>query len=185
MADPAPNQLRQLVDVLSDLSLLQWLVVVLLWAGSHLLAYLAYTRWVLRRSWRLHQHLKRPIVLLQPINAAGDLMPGGDLSQVLRLLKKDGFLNVQDGVRDYRSFEPGEGHCLVVLGYQPGMAGIEDLLARIKTKHVPLLVYTYGSNAVSGPDKVALDSYPYTLYANFPLTLLNSIFSTVASYPYG
>ncbi len=185
MVASAPNQLRQLVEVLSDLSLLQWVVVVALWAGSHLLAYLAYTRWILRRSWHLHQHLKRSIVLLQPINATGDLMPGGDLSQVLGILKKNGFLNVQDGVEDYRSFEPGDGHCLVVLGYRQGMAGIEDLLNRIKTKHVPLLVYTYGNNAVSGADKAAFDSYPYTLYANFPLTLLNSIFSTVASYPYG
>jgi hypothetical protein len=63
------------------------------------------------------------------------------------------------------------------------MAGIQDVLNRIKTKHVPLIVYTFGNSAVSGPDKAAFDTYPYTLYANFPLTLLNSIFSTVVECP--
>jgi hypothetical protein len=174
----------QIYDALSAISLAQWVVVLIILLVSHGIAYLVFIRWALRRTWQLHQHLRRPIVLLQPINATGGLMPGGDLSETLRLLKKNGFLNVQDGVRDHRTFEPGKGHCIVVLGYQQGMAGIDDLLARIKTKHVPLVVYTYGNNAVSGSDKAAFDSYPYTLYANFPLTLLNSIFATVSSYPY-
>lgn len=174
----------QIYDALSTLSLAQWVVAVILLIATHVIAYFVFIRWVMRRSWKLHQHLKRSVVLLRPITPSGDTLAGGDLSNELLLLQRNSFLNVRGGITDYRTFNPTHGHCLVVLGYKPEMAGIQDVLNRIKSKHVPLIVYTYGNNAVTGPDKAALDTYPYTLYANFPLTLLNSIFSTVASYPY-
>ena len=102
----------------------------------------------------------------------------------IQLLHANGFLNVSKRSGDYRTFNPIGQHSIVVIGYKPGIDGLADLLNRIKTNHVPLVVYTYGNNAVSGTDKVLLEQYPYTLYANFPLTLLNHIFATVASYPY-
>ena len=179
-----PSQLQQLWDLLGTISLLQGIVLGLLWVGGQAAIVYGFTRWVLRRSWHLHQHLGRPVILLQPIDEKGALVPGGDLSPILHLLKKNGFLNVRNGATDYRSFDPGTEHCLVVLGYLPGMAGLDDLLARIKTRHVPLIVYTFGNNMIPPEDKKKLDNYPYMLPANFPLTLLNAIFATVASFPY-
>ncbi len=102
----------------------------------------------------------------------------------IQLLRNNGFLNVSSQPSDYRSFNPVGKHCIVVLGYKEGMAGLDDVIARIKTNHVPLVVYTYGDNDIATADKSKFVDYPYTLYANFPLSLLNHIFSTVASYPY-
>ena len=102
----------------------------------------------------------------------------------IKLLKDNGFLNINDEAGDFRSFDPSGRHCVVVLGYKQGMDGLDDVLNRMKSNHIPLIVYTYGNNTVAGPDKSLLDGYPYALYANFPLTLLNHIFATVASYPY-
>lgn len=176
--------MHQLIEALSALSLLQWIIVSIVWIVSNVAIYYAFARWVLRRQWRLYRNLKRPIILLAPTNESGDVMPGGDLSTELQLLHNNGFLAVEQVARSYKTFNPIGKHCVVVVGYKPGMAGLDDLLGRIKSNHVPLIVYTYGNNLVSGPDKAKFDGYPYTLYANFPLTLLNHIFATVASFPY-
>ncbi len=176
--------LKQLWDTLADVSLAQWLIAALVLFVSHAVAYFVFIRWVMRRSWKLHQNLKRPIVLLRPTNPAGDTIPGGDLSSELGLLRRNGFLNVAEGIADFRTFNPSDDHCIVVLGYKSGMAGLQDILSRLKSHHVPLIVYTYGNNAVVGSEKDLLATYPYMVYANFPLTLLGQVFSTVASYPY-
>ena len=169
---------------LGALSLLQWCLATGLGLVVGVLATLGFLRWLLARSWQLHRRLKRPIVVLHPLGPSGDVMPGGSLDSILPLLR-GGPLNVKDGITDHRYFTPTGDHCVVVLGYKCGMVGLRDLLARLKTKHVPLIVYTYGANSVTGVDKQLFDEYPYTVFANFPLTLLNHIFATVASFPYG
>jgi len=110
-------------------------------------------------------------------------VPGSDLSSEYQLIKDNGVLNVH-APSDTSTFNPARNHCIVVVGYRPGMLGLDDLLARIKSNHVPLIIYTYGNTAVVPTDKTKLDSYPYILMANFKLTLLNHIFSTVSSFPY-
>jgi hypothetical protein len=153
------------------------------WLGTNLLIYYSFARWIFRRQWRLFQNLKRPVVILQPQQPTGDVMPGGKLDVEIGMIRENGFLNVANQPTDHRSFNPVGKHCVVVLGYRPGMVGLGDILSRIKSNHVPLIVYTYGE-VISGPDKETLGSYPSALYANFPITLLNHIFATVASYPY-
>lgn len=174
---------QSLIDALSNISLLQWVIVALLWVVTNALIHLAFARWVFKRQWRLFQNLKRPVVILQPQQANGEVIPGGRLDVEIGMIRANGFLNVGDQPTDYRSFNPIGKHCVVVLGYRSGMVGLADILSRIKSNHVPLIVYSYGE-VISGPDEETLGSYPSALYANFPITLLNHIFATVASYPY-
>jgi len=177
--------MENLINALSALSLLEWVIVTIVWLVTNGLIYLAFAKWAFSRQWKLYQNLKRPVIVLTPISENGAPLPDGEMKNEITLLKSNGFLNVSSEGADYRAFDPTGKHCVVVLGYRPGMAGLNDILTRIKNNHVPLIVYTYGENAaVHGKDKELFNQYPYMLYANFPLTLLNHIFLTVASYPY-
>ncbi|SYZ71959.1 hypothetical protein TRIP_C20074 [Candidatus Zixiibacteriota bacterium] len=176
--------MQQLWSALSTLSLLQWTILAIIWLGTNVLIYGAFAKWIFRRQWRLYRNLKRPVIVLIPTMNSGQMIPGGEMKSEIQLLKTNKLLNIAEEPQEYRTFNPSEKHCVVVIGYKPGMEGLPDILSRVKSNHVPLIVYTYGNNAVGGSDKKLLDEYPYTLLANFPLTLLNQIFSTVASYPY-
>lgn len=176
--------MSQLIDALSALSLIEWVIVSAVFLATHIVVYLAFAKWVYRRQWKLYQNLKRPIVVFKPTYENGSVMPGGDMANEVKLLKKNGLLNIDDSPGNFKNFNPKGKHCIVVIGYKAGMAGFAEFLRRIETNHVPLIVYTFGSNAVAGDDKKVMDKYPYALPANFPLTLLNHIFATASSYPY-
>ncbi len=176
--------LQAIYKALSDISLLQWVIVTVIWIVLAVAVAASFMRWTFRRHWRLYKNLKRPVIVLEPQHASGAPVPDGSLAPVIEIMRKSGLLNVKNQPSDHRHFDPSGKHCVVVLGYRPSMTGLEDILTRIKSHHVPLIVYTYGSNKITGEDKAKLDGYPFTLYANFPLTLLNHIFATVASYPY-
>ena len=175
--------LHHLYDVVSVLSTIEWGIIVVIWIASTGALFWLFFRWFLRRQWQLYRNLKRPIVLLRPVLATGAPVADGDLTQEYNLIQRTGFLNIQ-APTDYRSFNPAGNHCIVVLGYKAGMAGLDEVLARLKSNHVPLILYTYGNVTIRPEDKLKLDSYPYALMANFPLTLLNHIYSTAASFPY-
>lgn len=177
--------MQDIWNALSAVSLLQWTLLVAVWLITNGLIYLAFARWVFRRQWRLFQNLKRPVIVLTPMSEGWVPMADSAMGNEIHLLKASGFLNVAAHSGDYRMFDPAGKHCVVVLGYRPGMIGLGDVLQRMKQHHVPLIVYTYGNNrALAGADQDLLNQYPYMLPANFPLTLLNHIFATVASYSY-
>jgi uncharacterized SAM-binding protein YcdF (DUF218 family) len=174
------------MEILSQLSLIHWIIgvaIYLIVTGA--IAY-GFVCWFFRRQWQLYRNLKRPIVLLTPIDSQGRRIDGTEMNEELRLLRSNQFLNVTPETTDYRSYDPSGTHSIVVLGYHQNMHGLKDLLGRIKTHHVPLLVYTYGKNigVIKDEHKHLLDEYPYTLIANFKMTLMNHIFATVASFPY-
>lgn len=175
---------QSIYKAFSDISLLQWALVTILWIIATVGVSYSFVHWFFRRQWRFFKNLRRPIVILEPRQSSGDLVPGGSMASEIEIIKENGFLNVDRQPTDSRRFNPAGKHCIVVLGYKPGMIGLDDILIRIKSNHVPLIVYSYGSNSITGDDKAKFDTYQLTLYANFPLTLLNHIFATVASYPY-
>ncbi len=176
--------MENLIEALSTLSLLEWIIITVIWLVTNAIIYLSFTKWVFGRLWRLYKNLKRPVIVLTPISESGATIASGEMKNEVQLLKSNGLLNISSDESDFRTFNPAGKHCIVVIGYLPGMIGINDLLTRIKSKHVPLIVYTYGNNRIDDKDKKMFDEYPFVLFANFPLTLLNHIFSTVASYPY-
>lgn len=177
--------MQDIYKLLETITFWHWLIFSAIWIVSHAIGYLVFAKWVLCKQWKLYKNLKRPVIILTPISEDRAPIVGGEMKNEISLLKSSGLLNISSADTNYQAFDPTGRHCVVVLGYMPGMAGLEDMMTRMKNNHVPLVVYTYGKNtAVQGRDKELFDQYPYVLYANFPLTLLNHIFSTVASYPY-
>lgn len=146
----------------------------------------SFFRHFFRKEWRLYKNLQRPIMIITPSNSGG-LIAGKGMELEIEKLKENKFFNISKKFSDYRNFDPQDNYCLVVLGYDKGMIGLDEILGKIKDLQIPLIVYTYGENttALNSVDKEKFDSYPWTLFANFRLTLINSIFNTLATYPYG
>lgn len=172
-----------LLEVLSNLALISWLVGIILGIGTGVLATLWFNRWLFKNQWRLYRNLKRPIIVLTPVSNDTP-MASGDMGEELLLLESNELLNITSGKHTYRNFNPAGKHCVVVLGYKEGMDGLKEIVESVRSNHVPLIVYTYGQSLSPGQDKTILDGYSYTIYANFPMTLMSQIFSTVSCFPY-
>lgn len=154
--------------------------------GLFFLALFGFLKFFLRKELRLYKNLQRTIFFIAPSDGSG-VIHGKEMNMEIERLKDSKFFNVSDRVSDYRNFNPQDGHGLVVLGYDKNMVGLDDILTKVKNLQIPLIVYTYGENALAlnPADKEKFDSYPWALFANFKLTLMNSIFTTLATYSYG
>ena len=170
------------MEFLSSLSLAHWLISIVLPA---FVVGCGFVLWFNRRFWHLYRNLKRPIRVLTTINSDHEKILGTEMENEIKLLNSNGFLNVVNK-GNYESFNPDDEHCIVVIGYHKSMAGLNELMSMIRNKCIPLIVYTFKQNVncISPEHKKLFDSYANLLYANFPLTLMNHIFSTVACYPY-
>lgn len=176
---------QQVIQFLTALSLVHWLILVTGYIISVAIAAALFLRWFLKKERRLYRNLKRPIMMITPTDMSNGQIPGKEMRLERNLLRRNGFLKLDSSVTDYRSFDPRDNHCLVILGYDPKMAGLDEILQKVKQLQIPLIIYTFGeNNAISNGHKEKFDTYPLTLYANFQLTLMNHIFSTLAVYPY-
>lgn len=174
------------LQFLSTLSLLHWLILVTVYVVSVAAGAVLFLKWFLKKERRLYRNLKRPIMIITPTDKSNGQIPGKEMFVERDLLTRNGFLKLDGAVTDYRSFNPRNNHCLVVLGYDSEMAGLDEVLQKVKQLQIPLIVYTYNTNVgvISDGHRQLFDSYPLTLYANFQLTLINHIFATLAVYPY-
>lgn len=171
---------------LGQMSLLQWIISI---ATSFVISAIgvgSYVYFIFKRERILYRNLKRPIMIIEPTNSAGDKIPGTSLEIEKQMIADNGFLRVSKEVSSYQTFNPNNNHCLVVIGYHKDMVGLDKIIAKAEQKCIPIIVYTYGLNAeaVAKDDFKKFKDYPWVLYANFKITLLNSIFSTLATFPY-
>ncbi|MCK6560469.1 hypothetical protein HUU39_17915 [candidate division KSB1 bacterium] len=173
-------------ELFSNLSLIHWLFLLFFQFFTVGILVFLFMKWFLRKELRLYRNLKRPVMIITPSNSQGVKIESTEMELETRMLVKNGFFRIDNESTDFRSFNPRSNHCLVVLGYHPDMHGLDEVLTKVKMLQIPLIVFTYGKNinAIAQRDKTKLDSYPLTLYANFQLTLLNHIFTTLATYPY-
>lgn len=178
--------MEKLVDFLSQISLLHWVLSILACLIPCLILIFGFIRWLLRKELRLYKGLRRPIIILRPINSRGEKIPGTEMDSEIELLKGNELLNIDSTIPSYRDFDPSLSNGIVVIGYHSDMTGLGDLLQVLRNMRAPLVVYTFGENvnAIKKEDKEQLATYPFTTYANFQLTLINQIFATAASFPF-
>lgn len=163
--------------------LLKFTFIIILFLG----VLYSFLRHFIRKEWRLYKNLQRPIMIITPSDNKGSIK-GKGMELEIEKLRENKLFNISEKMTDYRNFNPQDDYCLVILGYDKSMIGLDEILTKIKNLQIPLIVYTYGENnitALSADDKVKLDTYPWMLFANFSLTLMNSVFNTLATYPYG
>lgn len=173
-------------NFLSDLSLVAWLYGVIVAIFFSTLAVILFLAWFFRKELRLYKNLKRPIMIITPTDSKGKKIAGKEMEVEIEMLKKNNLFNVYTGSHNFQSLNPKENYCLIVVGYDKNMAGLDDILSKVKSLHIPLIFYTYGENigAIDDEIKKKITQYPLHLCANFKLTLLNHIFTTLSTYPY-
>jgi len=180
------NKAANVWDILGQVSLMQWLAYAILTIIGSVIGVISFVFFFLKREKILYRNLKRPIMVIEPTNSKGDKIPGTSMEIEKQMLKDNGFLNVSKEVSSYQTFDPNTNHCLVVVGYHEEMAGLDKIISKAEQKGIPIIVYTYGANidVIAKNDFNKLKESPWVLYANFKITLLNSIFSTLATFPY-
>lgn len=175
-----------IIQILSNLSLVNWIILSAFYFLTVIISTSLFSRCFLRRQWRFYKNLKRSVFIITPTDAIGSKIARTEMDLERKMLKQNGFLKIDDDVTDYRTFNPNNNHCIVVVGYHQNMKGLDEILIKVKYLQIPLIIYTYGENisVISESDKDKMGTYPLTIYANFQLTLLNQIFATLATFPY-
>ncbi len=74
-----------------------------------------------------------------------------------------------------------EDHGLVIIGYEPGMQGLKDILDCVKQKRIPVIVYT--KQQLAPEDKALLETYPWYSLCNVPLRVVSDAFTILSTYP--
>lgn len=145
----------------------------------------AFVAYFLRKEIRLFLNLRRPIFFIIP-KKGGSKVPAKEMEMEIDAIKKNGFFKVSTEVNDYQAFSPQKKYGLVVLGYDREMDGFDEIMSKVKQIQCPLIVYTYGKNTGEiMPEHLAvLNGYPWALISNFKLTLVNSVFTTLATFSY-
>jgi hypothetical protein len=172
-------------DFLGNISLTTWLIQIL--AAALLASFLTieYLNWRTKKDWRLFKNLKRPIMIITPTDNSGKKIAGKEMEVEIEMIKKGGLFNVSDS-HHFQGLSSKTDCCLLVVGYDKEMTGLESIINKAEAMQVPIIFYTYGENvaAISEDAKAVISRYPLHLYANFKLTLLNHIFTTLSTYSY-
>lgn len=87
----------------------------------------------------------------------------------------------EDPTNSYQDCNRIKNHSLVIIGYTPKMDGFKDILDAIKVKKIPVIVYT--KEQIDPDDRKLLDSYPWHSVCNFPLKLMNDVFTILSTFP--
>jgi hypothetical protein len=176
--------MKDFLSVAGDISTIYWLITLAVSGIIGAFSGYRFARFSFKRERYLYTNLKRPVVVIEPTDQAGGKIGSTELEEVKIMIKDNEFLSIDEGALSYKTFSPRNNHCLVVLGYVEGMAGLEEIMTKVKNLNIPLIVYTYGGHVASKEDKALFDTYAWTNYANYRTSLLNTIFGTLASWPY-
>lgn len=160
------------VGWIGNIGTVYWIAYVLFAAVVVLVGVLAL---VWKREVRLFRNCRRPIKIF--------CTPGGPSMEVeTKTLRTSGLFNIpEDPTSSYQDCHNITDHGLVIIGYAPRMPGLADILAVVKAKKIPLIVYT---KAMLDPDdKALLETYPWYSLCNVPLRVVSDTFSILSTFP--
>lgn len=137
---------------------------------------LLFTLFIFKKQIRLYRNLKRPIKVFY---AKGQTL---NMQVETRTLRESGFFNIPEEPTDnYQDCHSISDHGLIIIGYTPGMEGLEDILDVIKTKRIPLIVYT--KERLNEADRLLLESYPWYSLCNVPLRVISDAYTILSTFP--
>jgi len=102
-------------------------------------------------------------------------------------IKKTKIFNPEIPTSDLRDKNNIDSNSLVIIGYRnDNQNDFFDIWNVAVSKKAPIIVYTYGDNNALDPiTKNRLSSeYQWYSIANVPMTLINNVFSILATFPY-
>lgn len=132
--------------------------------------------WMMKKEVRLFLNRRRPIKIFY---AKGQEL---NMAMETKTLRESGFFNIpEDPTDSYQDCNRLTNHGLVIVGYTPGMKGLQEILHAVKAKRIPLIVYT--KVQLEKADKELLEAYPWYSLCNVPLRVVSDAFTILSTFP--
>jgi hypothetical protein len=165
-------------DIIGGVALFheQYLMVgVILLIITNVILLVSFLKFFLSKEFRLFQNVKRPIKI---INTNDNLM-----ENEIATLKKVGFFNLSEGPSsDHKNLDMIDEHSLVILGYSRNMDNFNDIVDKVENNKVPLIVYSKDQLKTEHLEYLR-NKYSWYSICNFPLKLLNDVFTILSTFP--
>ncbi len=136
-------------------------------------------RWWYKKELRFYKNSnKKSIFLIKSEN--------NKLEDEIKLIKGTGIFKIGETISyDSTGIDRLEKskHSLVIIGYSKDMKNFNSFFEKIKTKGIPLVVYS----KIKLPDEIFDKCREYSWYSTCqtPLRLISDIFTIFSTYPYG
>lgn len=133
-------------------------------------------RFIYRKEIRLFNNAKRPIMIFK--------CDGMNMEIETQMLRDIGFFNVNEQpCSNFQMADRITDHGLVIVAYAEGNHHFDEILSRVRTAKVPLIVYS----KTRIPDDVTekIRGYSWCLLCQYPLRLVNDVFGILYTFPHG
>ncbi len=134
----------------------------------------AFLFWFAKKEIRLFRNRRRPIMIFSSVR--------NSMEMEITMLRDAKLFNIPEGpTSSFQDVNRLGKHGLVIIGYTPKMEGLADILIAVKTKKIPIIVYT--KERLDTDEQKLLESYQWYSVCNFPMRLLNDVFATLSTFP--
>ncbi len=150
-------------------------VGIILLIIANVILLISFLKFFLSKEFRLFRNIKRPIKI---INTNDNLM-----ENEIATLKKVGFFNLSESPSsDHKNLDMIDKHSLVILGYSRNMNNFNDVIDKVENNKVPLIIYSKDELKTEHLEYLR-SKYSWYSICNFPLKLLNDVFTTLSTFP--
>lgn len=153
-----------------DVYTIIWIII------SNVILYSCFLRFFFLKERRLYKNRKRPIMIFKSKDQSMELET--------KLLRDSKFFNIPEDPTDrHQNTDRIKNHGLIIVGYSPGMDGFKNILTTAKDKQIPIIIYAVpGAIDTKGDDYKLICSYSYNCMCNFPLRLVNDVFTILSTF---
>ncbi|MGC9605767.1 MAG: hypothetical protein ABSF56_03400 [Minisyncoccia bacterium] len=146
-------------------------VIIGLIVASAFLA--AFSVFFFKKEIRLFLNRRRPIKIF--------MADGVNMGAEVEMLRKSKLFKIEEPTTDHRQCDGIGNHSLIIIGYKRQMAGLSDIVNAARTAKIPVIVYA--KEQLEETDKSLLNSYSWHSVCNFPLKLMNDVFTILSTFP--
>jgi len=178
------------LKVLSDFFTIRDLIFLILGAGIIIIILIKAVWFIFRREKRFFNNLKKKIIIFAPPKSTSkDSEKPEDMQMELDLLRKTHFFPNLPGEifknTSHNNLQAIKKDTLVIVGYNKTLKEeyFLKILNKAKEFNVPLILYGYNQLEGKGFDEIK--KYPHHSMCETGLRLVNDVFTTLATYPYG
>ncbi|MCE7936292.1 hypothetical protein DYH10_00655 [Candidatus Saccharibacteria bacterium CPR2] len=153
------------------ITLLVFVWPVIVW----LVGFFVYLKFFRKKEKRLFKNIKRPVAIVPSAST--------DMAHETLLIRNTGFFDVDLKAADSRSADLIDNeYRLIVLAYEPTGDSFGKLFDTLKSKQIPLIIYS-SPGVITKADIKRIQGYSLHTISNTPLRLISDIFAIMSTYP--
>ncbi len=135
--------------------------------------------WLIKGNWRFYKNIRRPVIMFAPADAEF----------------KQEFIDLRLFIEDTKTFKVPESpsattscdrisdHSVIILAFDNQRQNWKKIFEKAAQKNVPIIIYTFGNNRVEDKEmKEISQNYAYYTYAQNRLSLINCLYTTLATF---